>query len=86
MSTETKQVAKVAALVAGGAVIGAGLGMLFAPQSGVETRRQLRHFAKRAQVKANRFTRNLKAGYDQIVGHPEETPVFEPANGLGVRG
>lgn len=86
MSTDTKQVAKVAALVAGGAVIGAGLGLLFAPQSGTETRRQLKHYAKRAQVKANRFTRNLKAGYDQVIRRTEETPVFETVNGLSMRG
>ena len=34
MSDQGRQVAKVAALVAGGAVIGAGIGLLFAPQAG----------------------------------------------------
>ena len=86
MSTETKQVAKVAALVTGGAVIGAGLGLLFAPQSGTETRRQLKHYSKRAQVRANRFGRNLKAGYEQMVGRQDERPVLEATNGMGVRG
>jgi gas vesicle protein len=86
MSTETKQIAKAAALVAGGAVVGAGLGLLFAPRSGVETRRQIRHYAKRAQVQANRFSRNLKAGYDQIVGRAEDKAGIEVGNGLVMRG
>jgi gas vesicle protein len=86
MSTDTKQVAKVAALVAGGAVIGAGLGLLFAPQAGVETRRQIKHHAKRAQVRATRFGRNLKNGYERIVGRTQEVPVFETGNGVTVRG
>lgn len=67
MSTQGQQVAKVAALVAGGAVIGAGLGLLFAPKSGAETRRAVRHFAKRAQIHATRFGRSVKAGMEQAV-------------------
>ncbi len=67
MSTEGQQAAKVAALVAGGAVIGAGLGLLFAPKSGAETRRTVRHFAKRAEIRATRFGRSVKAGMQQAV-------------------
>ena len=67
MSTQGQQVAKVAALVAGGAVIGAGLGLLFAPKSGAETRRTIRHFTKRAEIRATRFGRSVKAGMEQAV-------------------
>ena len=67
MSTQGRQAAKVAALVAGGAVIGAGLGLLFAPQPGVETRRQIKHYAKRAQVGATEIGRKVKAGMDQTI-------------------
>jgi gas vesicle protein len=67
MSTRGQQVAKVAALVAGGAVIGAGLGLLFAPQSGAETRRQLKRYAERAQVQATRFGRKVKEGMDHTI-------------------
>jgi gas vesicle protein len=67
MSTEGQQGAKVAALVAGGAIIGAGLGILFAPKSGAETRRAVRHFAKRAEIRATRFGRGVRAGMEQAV-------------------
>ena len=42
MSEQGNQVAKAAAFIAGGAVIGAGLGLLFAPQTGAETHRSMR--------------------------------------------
>lgn len=69
MSEQGRQVAKVAAWVAGGAAVGAGLGLLFAPQSGTETRRQIRHYAKRARFEATRFGRNVKDRLDQAIEH-----------------
>jgi len=63
MSTGTK----VTALVAGSAVIGAGLALLLAPQSGAETRKQIRNYAKRAQIQANRVSRSVKAGFERAV-------------------
>lgn len=62
MSARGKQVAKVTALITGGAVIGAGLGLLFAPKSGAHTRRDLRRYAKKAQVQALRVGRSVQAG------------------------
>ncbi|HJU04194.1 MAG TPA: YtxH domain-containing protein [Nitrospiraceae bacterium] len=67
MSTQGRQAVKVAALIAGGAVVGAGLGVLFAPKAGVETRRQVKQYAKRAQVGATRFGQSVKAGMDQTI-------------------
>lgn len=69
MSMQGRHVAKVAALVAGGAILGAGLGLLFAPQSGAETRRQIRHYAKRARFETMRLGRSVKAGIDRAVEH-----------------
>jgi len=54
MSHEGKQVARWAALVAGSAVVGAGIGLLLAPQTGTETRREIARYAKKAQIQSSR--------------------------------
>ncbi|MCX5723938.1 MAG: YtxH domain-containing protein [Nitrospirae bacterium] len=67
MSDQGRQVAKVAALVAGGAVIGAGIGLLFAPKAGAETRRDISRYAKKAQVQATRWSRSVQSGVKDVV-------------------
>lgn len=87
MSEQGKQVAKVAALVAGGAVIGAGLGMLFAPQSGMDTRRGLGRYAKKTQIQATRWSRAIQSGVKEAMDrgraaytqHREARPTIEAA-------
>ncbi len=59
--------AKITASVASSAVVGAGLGLLLAPQSGMETRRQVRHYAKRAQLQAARLSRSVQAGFEGAI-------------------
>lgn len=60
MSYSGREVAKVTGLVMGGAAIGAALGLLYAPQPGVETRRQIKRYARRAEVQALRYGREVK--------------------------
>jgi gas vesicle protein len=86
MSEQGKQAAKVAAMIAGGAVIGAGLGILFAPKPGVETRRDIGRYAKKAQVQATRWGRSVQSGVQevmnrskQLVQRREARPVIEAA-------
>lgn len=67
MTTNGRQAAKIAALIAGGAAVGAGLALLYAPRSGAETRRQLKHYAKKTQVQATRFGRELKGGVERAI-------------------
>mgnify|MGYP001597365684 CR=1 FL=1 len=67
MSDQGRQAAKVAALVAGGAVIGAGIGILFAPQTGAETRRNVGRYAKKVQLKATRLTRSVQSGVKEVM-------------------
>jgi len=61
MSDQKRHVAKLAALVAGGAVFGAGIGMLLAPQSGAETRREVSRYTKNVQLKATRLSRSIRS-------------------------
>ena len=67
MTYSGRDAAKVAGLVVGGAAIGAALGLLYAPQSGMETRRQIKRYAKRAEVQALRYGREIKAGLAHAV-------------------
>ena len=66
MSEQKNQVARAAAFIAGGAVIGAGLGLLFAPQPGAETRRSIGRYAKKAQVQTTRWGRAVKSGVKDV--------------------
>lgn len=67
MSEHGKQIARVAAMVAGGAVMGAGLGLLFAPKPGSETRRDLARYAKKSQITATRWGRAIQSGVKDVV-------------------
>ena len=67
MSDQGRQAAKVAALVAGGAVFGAGIGLLFAPQTGAETRRDVGRYAKKAQLQATRWSRTVQSGVKEAM-------------------
>jgi gas vesicle protein len=86
MSDQGRQAAKVAALMAGGAVIGAGIGLLFAPQTGVETRRDVGRYAKKAQLQATRLSRTVQSNVKEVMDRSkslirkdDQTPRIEAA-------
>ena len=62
---------KLAAMVAGAAVVGAGVGLLYSPQTGEETRRQIgdyaKRYAKRTQEEATRLGRSMKVHVDRAI-------------------
>jgi gas vesicle protein len=86
MSDQGRQAAKVAAMVAGGAVVGAGIGLLFAPQTGAETRRHVGRYAKKAQLQATRLSRTIQSGVKEVMDRSkplvlkdDQTPRIEAA-------
>jgi hypothetical protein len=86
MSDQRNQVTTVAALVAGGAVIGAGIGLLFAPKAGAETRREVGRYAKKAKLQTTRWSRAVQSGVKEVMdrrklsSHAEdERPQIEAA-------
>jgi len=60
MSDNRNDLAGVLGALVAGAVIGVGVGMLLAPKSGRETRRQLADLAKKAQHKAEEVAGRLR--------------------------
>ena len=60
-----------AALIAG-ALLGAGIALLFAPQSGRKTRRDIRQFAERVGNKAEAARLELQRSIDNMIGDAEE--------------
>ena len=69
MTYSGRDVATVTGLLVGGAAIGAALGLLYAPKPGAETRRDIRRYARKAQVQAIRCGRTLKAELDHAVAY-----------------
>ena len=67
MPEQGNSVAMTAALIAGGAIIGAGIGLLFAPQTGAESRRDLSRYARKAQVQATRWGRAVQTSVKEAV-------------------
>ena len=52
-----------------GALLGVGLGMLFAPKPGKETRRQLADMARNAQEKATDMSKRMKRRAEEGMSH-----------------
>ena len=67
MSTQEHRAAKVAAIMAGGAVLGAGIGLLFAPKTGADTRRDVGRYARKAQLQTVRWGRTVQSGVKEAM-------------------
>jgi gas vesicle protein len=67
MENNDKKMAAAALLLVAGGIIGAGLALLFAPQSGARTRRDINRYAKRAKSKAEDAVDDLKDNINDLV-------------------
>jgi gas vesicle protein len=71
MADEVVKRNTAAALLAG-TLLGAGVAILFAPQSGRKTRHDIRQFAKKVGNKAEAARIELQHSIDNIIGDVEE--------------
>lgn len=55
-------------MLLGGTVLGAGLALLYAPQSGVKSRKQMRKYGKMMSNKSDRWMRNIEDFTDMLSG------------------
>ena len=67
MEDRDKKIAAALLLMAAGGVIGAGLALLFAPQTGDKTRRDLLRYAKKARHKADEAVEELASNVNSMV-------------------
>jgi gas vesicle protein len=71
MADEVANRNTAAALIVG-ALLGAGIALLFAPQAGRKTRRDIRQFAEKVGSKAEAARLELQHSIDNIIGDVEE--------------
>ena len=67
MEDRDKKIAAAALLVFAGGVIGAGLALLFAPQSGNRTRKDILRLSKKARNRADEVVDDLAADVSNLV-------------------
>ncbi len=67
MEDRDKKIAAAALLVFAGGVIGAGLALLFAPQAGNRTRKELVRYARKARNRADEAVEELATNVNNMV-------------------
>ncbi|NTV48065.1 MAG: YtxH domain-containing protein [Geobacteraceae bacterium] len=67
MEDRDKKIAAAALLVFAGGVIGAGLALLFAPQSGSRTRKDILRYSKKARNQVDEVVDDLAANVSDLV-------------------
>lgn len=67
MENRDEKIAAAALLVFAGGVIGAGLALLFAPQSGRRTRKSILCYSKKARNRADEVVDDLAANVSNLV-------------------
>jgi len=67
MEDRDKKVAAAALLIVAGGIVGAGLALLLAPQSGQRTRRDISRYARRAKTRADEAVEDLATNIGDLV-------------------
>lgn len=67
MEDRERKLATAVVLIAAGGVIGAGLALLFAPQSGARTRKDVVRYAKKARNRADEAVEELSVNVNNLV-------------------
>jgi len=67
MEDRDKKVAAAGLLILAGGIVGAGLALLFAPQSGQRTRKDLVRYAKKTKHRAGEAVDDLSANISDLV-------------------
>ena len=67
MEDREKKIAAAALLIVAGGIIGAGLALMFAPQTGERTRRDIVRYAKRTRQRAGEAAEDLSDNISDLV-------------------
>jgi gas vesicle protein len=67
MEDRDKKVAAAALLILAGGIVGAGVALLFAPQSGQRTRKDIVRYAKKTKSRADEAVDDLSATVSDLV-------------------
>lgn len=67
MEDREKKVAAAALLIVAGGIVGAGLALLFAPQSGQRTRKDIERYARKTKNRAGEAVDDLSANISELV-------------------
>ena len=86
MEERDKKMAAAILLIAAGGVIGAGLALLFAPQTGRETRKDIVRYAKKARHKTDEAVEELASNVNSMVETIGEKTDELVEKGRGVAG
>jgi len=83
MAEKGSGAAKGALGLVAGTIVGAGVALLYAPQSGARTRREIRYYSRRAGRKARRIARNVSDSVSGMVDRMEENALSVVEKGKG---
>lgn len=67
MEDRDKKIAAAALLILAGGIVGAGVALLFAPQTGQRTRKDILRYAKKSKIRAGEAVDDLSGNISDLV-------------------